>query len=78
MPGIAAGPLVIRDGDVYGHTVNLAARIAGQASAGELLVAGAVTERLEFAAIDWVDVGDADLKGLAEPVRLARITLHQT
>jgi adenylate cyclase len=71
--GIAAGPLVLRDGDVYGHTVNLAARIAGQAGAGEVLVAGAVTERLDPAGIGWVDAGEARLKGLAEPVRLARV-----
>ena len=71
--GIAAGPLVVRDGDVYGHTVNLAARIAGHAGAGELLVASAVTAHLGPAGIGWVDVGDATLKGLAEPVRLARI-----
>ena len=71
--GIAAGPLVVRDGDVYGHTVNLAARIAGHAGAGELLVASAVTARLDPAGIGWVDAGEARLKGLAEPVRLARI-----
>jgi len=64
---------VVRDGDVYGHTVNLAARIAGHAGAGELLVASAVTAHLDPAGIGWVDVGDATLKGLAEPVRLARI-----
>ena len=75
--GITAGPLVIRDGDVYGHTVNLAARIAGHAGAGELLVAGAVMERLDPAHLGWVDLGDQDLKGLAEPVRLARITPDQ-
>ena len=71
--GIAAGPLVVRDGDVYGHTVNLAARIAGYAGAGELLVASAVTAHLDAAGIGWVDAGEARLKGLAEPVRLARI-----
>ena len=71
--GIAAGPLVVRDGDVYGHTVNLAARIAGYAGAGELLVASAVTGHLDPAGIGWVDAGEARLKGLAEPVRLARI-----
>jgi adenylate cyclase len=29
--GIHAGPIVVQDGDYFGRTVNLAARIAGQA-----------------------------------------------
>ena len=36
--GIAAGRVVTRDGDIYGRTVNLAARIAAHAEAGQLLV----------------------------------------
>jgi adenylate cyclase len=73
--GIAAGPLVIRDGDVYGHTVNLAARIASQAQAGELLVGDDVTARLDEAGIRWEDAGEAHLKGIGDPVRLARVEL---
>jgi adenylate cyclase len=71
--GIAAGPLVIRDGDVYGHTVNLAARIAAQAQPGELLVGDDLTGRLDEAGIGWDDAGAAHLKGLGDPIRLARI-----
>ena len=35
---MAAGRLVVRDGDVYGRTVNLAARIAGDAGPGQVVV----------------------------------------
>ena len=36
--GVTSGPVVVRDADVYGHTVNLAARIAGHAPSAQLLV----------------------------------------
>ncbi len=36
--GLATGPVVQRDGDVFGTTVNLAARIADQAAPGQVLV----------------------------------------
>ena len=36
--GIATGPVIERDGDVLGATVNLASRLAGLAPAGELRV----------------------------------------
>ena len=71
--GIAAGPLVVRDGDVYGHTVNLAARIAGQAQAGEILTSADAMQRLDEAGIRSVDAGEAALKGIGAPVRLLRI-----
>ena len=72
--GIAAGPLVVRDGDVYGHTVNLAARIAAHAQAGEILVAGDMTSDLDDAGIRWQDASAATLKGLGT-IRLARLDL---
>src|SRR6185503_11154647 len=36
--GIAAGPVFVRDGDIFGRTVNLASRIADRAGPGEILV----------------------------------------
>src|SRR6266700_124162 len=36
--GVNAGPVVFRDGDYFGRTVNIAARIAARAGPGEVLV----------------------------------------
>lgn len=74
--GIAAGPIVTRDGDVYGHTVNLASRIASHAPGGELLVPAELTGHVRDAGFDWEDAGEAVLKGVPEPVRLARVLLQ--
>ncbi len=73
--GIAAGPIVVRDGDVYGHTVNLAARIAAHATAGELLVTRDLADGLADGGIRWEDAGVARLKGVDVGVSLARIRL---
>jgi len=69
--GVDAGPVVLRDGDYFGRTVNLAARIADYARPGEVLVSDRVRERVEpeFA---FEAVGSAELKGIAEPVALFR------
>ncbi len=71
--GIAAGSMVVRDGDVYGHTVNLAARIASHARAGELLVAADALDQSAGESRGLVDAGSATLKGIAQPVRLLRV-----
>jgi adenylate cyclase len=42
--GVAAGPVVAQGGDYFGRTVNLAARIAADASAGRVLVGERVAE----------------------------------
>lgn len=73
--GIAAGSMVVRDGDVYGHTVNLAARIASHAGAGELLVAADGADELTRDSLELEDAGSAILKGIATPVQLLRVPL---
>ena len=40
--GLHAGPVVFQDGDYFGRTVNLAARIAGHAGPGQVLVSDQV------------------------------------
>jgi adenylate cyclase len=71
--GIAAGPVVTRDGDIYGHTVNLASRIADHAAPGELLVPSDVAREARRHGFECEDVGDVELKGVAEPVPLSRV-----
>jgi adenylate cyclase len=44
--GVASGPLIARDGDVFGRTVNLAARIADAAPDGRLYASRAAAEAL--------------------------------
>jgi class 3 adenylate cyclase len=70
--GIAVGRFVVRDGDVYGTVVNLAARIAAHAQPGELLIP-IDDARVLLTPADWDDAGVAALKGLPEPVGLARV-----
>jgi adenylate cyclase len=70
--GVNAGPVVFRDGDYFGRTVNIAARIAAKAGPGEVL---ASEETVALASADGVrfeEIGPADLKGLAKPVVLYR------
>jgi adenylate cyclase len=71
--GIAAGPIVTRDGDVYGHTVNLASRIATHAAPGELLVTAEVVNDASQGGFEYEDAGVATLKGIAEPTALSRV-----
>jgi adenylate cyclase len=73
--GVAAGPVVMRDGDVFGHTVNLASRIASHAPAGTLLVPADIVGGLVDSGYACEDAGDAVLKGIVDPVPLARVRL---
>ncbi len=47
--GVAAGPLIVRDGDVFGRTVNLAARISDVAPDGHVYVPASLAAALAAA-----------------------------
>jgi adenylate cyclase len=71
--GLDAGPVVQQDGDYYGRTVNVAARIAGRAGPNEVLVSEQVAElSSDSGRIRFDDLGPAELKNVSRPIRLFR------
>ena len=68
--GIHAGPVVFQDGDYFGRTVNIAARIAEYARPGEVLVSQEVVDATEFDGVGVTAIGPIELKGVSEPLSL--------
>jgi adenylate cyclase len=68
--GVAAGPVVIQGGDYFGRTVNLAARIAAHATAGQVLVSRRVAESAAPEGVRFRELGELRLQGFARPVPL--------
>jgi adenylate cyclase len=69
--GVACGPALVRAGDFYGHSVNLASRVTGVARPDSVLCTQEVRDASaeEF---DWSFAGRHRLKGVKEPVPLHR------
>jgi adenylate cyclase len=69
--GIAFGSAVLRAGDYFGHSVNVASRVTGAARPGSVLCTGDVRDGAQDA-FDWSFAGRFRLKGLAQPEALYR------
>ncbi|MGH8923839.1 MAG: adenylate/guanylate cyclase domain-containing protein [Acidimicrobiia bacterium] len=70
--GINAGTLIAQEGDFFGRTVNVAARIVEHAQPREVLVSEAAKERSTADHVSFELVGEVLLKGMTKPVRLHR------
>ena len=58
-------------GNVFGGAVNIAARIAGESAAGEVLVSDVVRGLARTSAnVSFEDRGERELRGVGEPVRV--------
>jgi class 3 adenylate cyclase/pimeloyl-ACP methyl ester carboxylesterase len=69
--GVHAGDVIREENNVFGGAVNIAARVAGEAAAGETLVSQTVRELARTSAgVSFEDRGERALKGVGEPVRL--------
>jgi adenylate cyclase len=68
--GVAAGPVVVQGGDYFGRTVNLAARIAARAGAGQVLVSDSVAESASPEGVTFMELGALQFKGIDRPVRV--------
>ena len=68
--GIHAGPVVFQEGDYFGRTVNIAARIAEYARPGEVLVSQEVVDAAAGTPVTFTEIGPVELKGVSGAPRL--------
>ncbi|MEE8144101.1 MAG: adenylate/guanylate cyclase domain-containing protein, partial [Kiloniellales bacterium] len=72
--GINLGDVIVEGDDIHGDGVNIAARLEGQAEPGGICLSGdAYRQAQGKVEIDFEDLGEHDLKNVAEPVRVYRI-----
>jgi adenylate cyclase len=62
--GLAYGPALHRMGDYYGHTVNVASRVAERARPGSVLATPEVRETAGSERYEWSNAGAKALKGV--------------
>jgi adenylate cyclase len=70
--GLHAGPVLYQEGDYFGQTVNLSARISDYARSGEVLVTQVVAEGCRDEGVAFTDIGPVELKGVAGTVHLLK------
>jgi len=76
--GISAGePVTATDGDLFGAAVQLAARLCGVSSGGDILVTSVVQELCIGKSIQFEDRGGVELKGVAEPTHAFSVTWRE-
>ena len=69
--GMHHGPAIAREGDWFGATVNLAARVAAVAGGGEVLVTSMVREAAgELEGVEFQTRGEHHMRNVTEPVPL--------
>ncbi len=68
--GVNAGPMIYDEGDYFGRTVNIAARIAAQAGPDQVFVGADVVRHVTPSGFRLVEVGAFELKGVRGPVTI--------
>jgi len=71
--GLNAGEPIAEAEDLFGTAVNLAARIAAKAEAGEILASDVVRQLVAGKGFLFADRGDVVLRGFEDPVRLYEV-----
>ena len=68
--GLNAGEPIVEEGDLFGTSVNLAARICDHAEAGQILAANVVRELAAGKQFLFSDLGETELRGFEDPIKL--------
>lgn len=72
--GLAAGEPIKAGDDLFGSTVQLAARVCALASGDQIVVTGPVREICETIGVTFADLGEQTLKGFKQPVRVHAVS----
>ena len=72
--GINVGDVMVKDGDIYGDSVNIAARLEAMAEPGGICVSRSVRDHLRNkGVVVFEDMGEHNVKNIAQAVRAFRV-----
>ena len=71
--GLNAGEPVVEDSDLFGTAVQLASRICDRAVPGEILTSNVVRELVAGKGFLFSDLGETELRGFEDPVRIYEV-----
>lgn len=73
--GISAGEPVEQSDDLFGSTVQLAARLCAQAEPGQILVSSVIADLCIGKGLKFIEAGKHELKGFAQPIETHSVEL---
>src|SRR5579863_2173513 len=72
--GVNVGDVMVKDGDIFGDGVNIAARIEGLAEPGGICMSRGVHDNvMRKLAYRFEDLGEKSVKNIAQPIRVFRL-----
>jgi adenylate cyclase len=73
--GINVGDVMMKDGDIFGDGVNIAARLESLAEPGGICVSRGVRDHLRKHPIAFADLGEQKVRNIAQPVRAFKVRM---
>jgi adenylate cyclase len=74
--GINVGDVMLKDGDIFGDGVNIAARLEGLAEPGGICISRGIHDHvMKKLPFEFEDLGEQSVKNIAQPVRVYRLVL---
>jgi class 3 adenylate cyclase len=74
--GINVGDVMVKDGDIFGDGVNIAARLEGLADPGGICISRGIHDQvMKKLPHEFEDLGEQKVKNIAQPVRAFRLIL---
>ena len=74
--GINAGDIMIKEGDIFGDGVNVAARLEGLVKGGDICVSRGIRDHLRHrGGLVFEDLGEQLVKNIAHPIRAFRLCI---
>jgi hypothetical protein len=74
--GINVGDVMLKDGDIFGDGVNIAARLEGLADPGDICISRGIHDHvMKKLPFEFEDLGEQSIKNIAQPVRVYRLVM---
>jgi adenylate cyclase len=75
--GVNVGDVMVKEGDIFGDGVNIAARLEGLAEPGGICISRGVHDHVaKKLPYDFEDLGERSVKNIAQPIRVFRMIVE--